>query len=83
MVDNAAFWGGIVDQARLAFSKEEFDEFQILINELKAYDDKTLDPDGSIHVERITEEDESKINQLTEQLEPYFKKLGITFKPRS
>ncbi|MEI0735477.1 hypothetical protein VQ056_00410 [Paenibacillus sp. JTLBN-2024] len=77
MVDNAAFWGGIVDQARLTFSKEEFNEFQTLINELKAYDDKTLDPDG------ISEEDESKIDQLTEQLEPYFKKLGITFKPRS
>lgn len=83
MVDNAAFWGGIVDQARQAFSKEDFDEFQTLINELKAYDDKSLDPDGSIHVERISEEDESKIDQLTEQLEPYFKKLGIMFKPRS
>lgn len=83
MVNSAAFWGGIVDQARLALSKEEFDAFQTLINELKAYDDKTLDPDGSVHLERISEEDESNIDRLTEQLQPYFKKLGITVKPRS
>ncbi|OZB96170.1 DUF3600 domain-containing protein [Paenibacillus sp. XY044] len=81
MADNAAFWGGIVDQARLAFSKEEFDEFQKLIDELKAYDAKTLDPDGSVHLERISVEDESNIDRVTEQLQPYFKKLGITVKP--
>lgn len=81
MADNAAFWGGIVDQAKQAFSKEEFAEFQTLINELKAYDAKTLDPDGSVHPERISEEDEAKIDRVTEQLQPYFKKLGITVKP--
>ncbi|MEC0239996.1 DUF3600 domain-containing protein [Paenibacillus dokdonensis] len=80
---SAAFWKEQLNQARQILSKEEFNEFQKLINELKAYDEKTLDPDGRVHVERLSKEDQTNIEQVVQQLQPFLKKLGILIKPRT
>ncbi|WP_339224110.1 DUF3600 domain-containing protein [Paenibacillus sp. FSL W7-1279] len=81
-IDSATFWNGVLDEAGQILSKEEFDEFQKLVNELMAYDAKTLDPDGSVHIERLSKEDQTNIEQVEQQLQPFFKKLGITIKPK-
>ncbi|MDR0269396.1 DUF3600 domain-containing protein [Paenibacillus sp.] len=83
IVDSATFWNGVLDNAGQKFSKEEFDEFQKLVNELRAYDEKTDDPDGSVHMERLSKEDQTNIEQVNQQLQPFFKKLGITAKPKA
>lgn len=82
-LDNAAFWNEQLDQARQIFSKEEFNEFQKGIDELQAYDAKTLDPEGNIHIDRLSKEDQANIDQVVQQLQPYFKKLGIKIKSGS
>ncbi|MBU5346325.1 DUF3600 domain-containing protein [Paenibacillus lautus] len=82
-IDSTTFWNGVLDEAGQIFSKEEFDEFQKLLNELRAYDEKKDDPDGSVHTERLSKEDQMNIEQLFQQMQPFFKKLGITVKPKT
>ncbi|MEC0371286.1 DUF3600 domain-containing protein [Paenibacillus chibensis] len=79
---SSPFWKEQLQQARDILSKEEFNEYQILMNEMKAYDNKTLDPDGSVHVDRLSQEDQANIEQIVQQLQPFLKKLGISIKPR-
>ncbi|GIP26378.1 hypothetical protein J23TS9_15080 [Paenibacillus sp. J23TS9] len=80
---SSVFWKEQLHEAKQILSKEEFNEFQILINELKTYDEKTLDPDGRVHLERLTKEDQTNIEQVVQQLQPFLKKLGISIKPRT
>ncbi|MGN7356754.1 DUF3600 domain-containing protein [Paenibacillus sp. SAF-054] len=77
---SSAFWKEQLDKARQTLSQEEFDAYQQLMNELKAYDEKTLDPDGSVHIDRLSKEDLANIEQVVQQLQPYLKKLGILIK---
>ena len=77
---SSAFWKEQLDEARQKLSEEEFKVYQQLMNELKAYDEKTLDSDGSVHVDRLSKEDLANIEQVVQQLQPYLKKLGILIK---
>lgn len=79
---SSAFWKEQLKQAKEILSKEEFNEYQTLMNELKTYDEKTLDPDGSVHVDRLSQEDQANIEQVVQQLQPFLKKLGISIKPK-
>lgn len=71
------------ERAEQILSQQELAAVEAIINELKAYDVKALDPDGSIHNDRLSEVDLIHQKQLIEQLSPYMKKLGIMFKPSS
>ncbi|WP_136605524.1 DUF3600 domain-containing protein [Paenibacillus dokdonensis] len=77
---SSAFWKEQLNQAKQILSKEEFNEYQKLMYELKTYDEKTLDPDGSVHVDRLSKEDQTNIEQVVQQLQPFLKKLGILIK---
>ncbi|ULO06519.1 DUF3600 domain-containing protein [Paenibacillus sp. 19GGS1-52] len=76
-------WNEQRKKAEQILSQPELAAVEAIINELKVYDAKTLDPDGSIHTDRLSEADLINQKQLIEQLSPYMKKLGIMFKPSS
>lgn len=76
-------WNEQRDRAEQILSQQELVAVEEIINELKVYDVKALDPDGSIQNDRLSEADLINQKQLIEQLSPYMKKLGIMFKPSS
>lgn len=73
-------WNEQRDRAEQILNQEELAAVQKIVNELKVYDVKALDPDGSIHNDRLSEADLTNQKQLIEQLSPYMEKLGFMFK---
>lgn len=82
-VDPDTFWDQQLAKAQKTFSGGELDEVQRLIGELKVLNAKVTDPDGSIHMDRLTQADQSSQDRLIEELNPYLKKLGVQLKPSS
>lgn len=82
-VDINTFWQEKLDEAEKILSKEEFDIVHQLISDLNGYDAQVLDPDGSIHMDRLSEADKADQERLMEELNPYMKKLGVMLKPSS
>ncbi|AJS60103.1 DUF3600 domain-containing protein [Paenibacillus sp. IHBB 10380] len=83
LVDRDIFWNGVIENAEKTFSKDELIDFTKKLNEMRSYDAKVMDPDRSLHMERLTEKDKKDLDQLQEQLRPYFDKVGIMIKPSS
>lgn len=67
-------WDFILEKAEQRLTKEEFVEIEQLIIELRSYDAKVFDSDGSVHMERLTEEEIQNQEKVMEELDPYFKK---------
>ncbi|MHA6531241.1 DUF3600 domain-containing protein [Paenibacillus sp. BAC0078] len=82
-LDAGAFWDEQLAKAQQTFSGKELAQVEQLIGELKNMNDKVTDPDGSIHMDRLSDADKKNQEQLIEQLNPYLNKLGISIKPSS
>ncbi|HEY2492815.1 MAG TPA: DUF3600 domain-containing protein [Paenibacillus sp.] len=82
-IDMDTFWNGVFEEAEQTFSKEGFTDFKKIVTEMRSYDAKVTDPDRGVHMKRLTEKDKKDLDQLQEQLRPYFDKLGIMMKPSS
>ncbi|OKP83984.1 hypothetical protein A3844_20615 [Paenibacillus helianthi] len=80
-MDSDTFWEQQLAKAKQTFSGKELAKFQQLISEFNLLNAKATDPDGSTHPERFTKADLNNQSRLTEELNPYLKKLGIMLKP--
>jgi hypothetical protein len=63
--------------AETKFSKEQFTEFKSLYEQMKHYEAKMVDQDGSIHEERLSEEQKEELQQVRERIYPFLEKLGL------
>ncbi|WP_019913031.1 DUF3600 domain-containing protein [Paenibacillus sp. HW567] len=77
------FWDQQLAKAQQTFSGDELAEVEQLIGRLKDMNAKVTDPDGSIHMDRLSDADKKIQEQLIEQLNPYLNKLGISLQPSS
>ncbi|MBY0014388.1 DUF3600 domain-containing protein [Paenibacillus typhae] len=82
-LDSGTFWEEQLARGEQVFSGTELTAFRQLVNELQAYNAEITGSDGSIHPDRLSEEDTARFRQLYEELGPYLKQLGIMIKPRS
>lgn len=74
------FYDSLLDEAEQKLTAQEFGELERLIHELRSYDAKVFDPDESIHMERLTEEDLQNQKRLIEETNVYLKKMGSMIK---
>ncbi|AIQ45401.1 hypothetical protein R70723_05430 [Paenibacillus sp. FSL R7-0273] len=81
-LDSGTFWEEQLARGEQVFSGTELTAFRQLISELQAYNAAITDSDGSIHPERLSEEETARFSRLYEELGPYLKELGIMIKPR-
>jgi hypothetical protein len=82
-IDRNTFWDNLLEKAKKNLSEEEFQEVGPLIHELKSYDAKVLDADGSYHMDRLSNADKVNQEKLMDELNPYMKKLDLMIKPSS
>ncbi|MDQ0195559.1 DUF3600 domain-containing protein [Paenibacillus wynnii] len=71
------FWNEQIQKAEQIFDKKEVAHFKRIINDLKTYNAKIVDPDGSIHLDRLSEADKTNLEQIDNELKPYSEKLGF------
>jgi hypothetical protein len=79
-LDANAFWKEQIAIAGKTFSEEELADFQRILEDLKIYNAKVFDPNGSVYTDRLSETDKANQKKLYEQLKPYTDKLGILVK---
>lgn len=81
------FWDSTLTQAQSIFSTDEFEDFKSILseyrNQIQHFELKTVDPDGSIHNDRLSTQYKENLEQLNLRLKPYFDKLGIQVEPTS
>ncbi|WP_339289501.1 DUF3600 domain-containing protein [Paenibacillus sp. FSL E2-0201] len=82
-VDRDTFWNSLLEKAEQRLTNKEFEETKRLIIELQSYDAKVFDSDGSVHMERLSNEEIQNQEKLMEALDPYIKKLDLMIKPSS
>jgi hypothetical protein len=81
VVDRDAFWTSVLEKAEQRLTKQESVETERLINELRSYDAKVFDADGSVHMDRLSDADKANQEKLMEALDPYMNKLDLMVKP--
>ncbi|MEK3839139.1 MULTISPECIES: DUF3600 domain-containing protein [unclassified Paenibacillus] len=81
--DRGAFWDSLLEKAEQRLTKQEYRELESIINELKSYDAKVTDADGSVHMDRLSTEEIQKQEKLLEVLTPYVDKIDTMMKPSS
>ncbi|KGE19085.1 DUF3600 domain-containing protein [Paenibacillus wynnii] len=78
---NDTSWSKRMKQAEQTFSEVELADFKRILNEMKNYNDITMDSDGSVHMDRLSETDKINHQQLYDQIKPYTDKLGTVIMP--
>lgn len=81
--DRGAFWDSLLEKAEQRLTKQEYRELEPILNQLKSYDAKVTDPDGSVHMDRLSAEEIQDQQELMEAFTPYANKLDLMVKKSS
>lgn len=81
MVDIETFWNEQLAKAEESFSQEELEDFKGLVQILLSVNAKVVDPDGSVHPERLSVQEKVDAEQVPSKIEPYLTRLGLMTRP--
>ncbi|MBT2770652.1 DUF3600 domain-containing protein [Halomonas sp. ISL-60] len=71
------FWKEQLVQAEKTFTIEQYREFKSVYEQMKKYEIIMVDKDGSIHEERLSDEQKEDLRQIQKRLIPYLERLGL------
>ncbi|CAI6083442.1 hypothetical protein PAECIP112173_03916 [Paenibacillus sp. JJ-100] len=77
LMDEETFWMEQSAKAEELFTKEQYADFKSIYEQMKQYKTIVENPDGSYHMDRMSTDQRSDLDQLTERMSVYLEKLGL------
>ncbi|WP_339274554.1 DUF3600 domain-containing protein [Paenibacillus sp. FSL W8-0426] len=71
------FWKEQFAQAKEMFSAEDYADFQAVYEEMKRIEALTVTSDGTVNEEQLSEKQRSDLDELTQRISVYLKRLGL------
>ncbi|MBB6020914.1 hypothetical protein HNR77_001976 [Paenibacillus sp. JGP012] len=77
LMDEETFWTEQFTKAEKMFTKEQYADFRSVYEQMNKYKAIVEDPDGIYHMDRLSKDQRSDLDHLTERMGVYLEKLGL------
>ncbi|GGH62374.1 hypothetical protein GCM10008014_38790 [Paenibacillus silvae] len=77
LMDEETFWTEQLTKAEEIFTKEQYADFRSVYEQMNKYKALVEDPDGIYHMDRLSKDQRSDLDHLTERMGVYLEKLGL------
>lgn len=76
-MDEETFWTEQLTKAEEMFTKEQYADFRSVYEQMNKYKALVEDSDGIYHMDRLSKDQRSDSDHLTERMGVYLEKLGL------